>query len=86
MTRRTVRLFELLGQDVFTADGRRIGRVYDIVAEKQGDELAVTELLVGPSAWLERFGWTKSAHGRQIPWEAVASFEPRITLYPGVEQ
>jgi sporulation protein YlmC with PRC-barrel domain len=76
---------ELLGREVRAADGRRIGRVYDLAADKRGDELCVTGLLVGPSAWLERFGWTKRPHGRTVPWEDIASLQPAIVLRPDAE-
>ena len=71
---------ELLGRKVQDADGRDMGRVYDMEAEDVGNELRVTALLVGPAAWLTRFGWTDRAHGRRIPWEDIASLSPHITL------
>ena len=86
MAGKMVRFQELVGRDVCSSDGKRLGRVYDIVADKHGEELCVSALLVGPSVWLERFGWTKRAHGRAIPWEGIASLEPRITLHSGAEQ
>jgi sporulation protein YlmC with PRC-barrel domain len=76
----TVRLHELLGRVVVDAAGHRVGRVVDAVADPWGDELRVTALLVGPSAWRARFGPQRSDGGRWVRWEEIAALAPHVVL------
>jgi sporulation protein YlmC with PRC-barrel domain len=76
----TVRLHELLGRVVVDSAGRRVGRVVDAVADPWGDELRVTALLVGPSAWRARFGPRPSDAGRWVRWEDIAALAPHVVL------
>jgi sporulation protein YlmC with PRC-barrel domain len=76
----TVRLHELLGRVVVDAAGQRVGRVVDAAAAPLGDELRVTALLVGPSAWRTRFGPQPSDGGRWVPWEDIAALAPHVVL------
>ena len=62
----TVLLHELLGRVVVDAAGHRVGRVVDAVADPWGNELRVTALLVGSSAWRARFGPQPSDGGRWV--------------------
>ncbi len=77
---RTIRAEELLGRPVNDAQGKNLGRVYELEAKRVGHDLCVTALLVGPRAWLTRFGWTTKAHGRRVPWEAITSLSPVIIV------
>ncbi len=81
----TLRLQRLMGRPVVDADGRRLGRVVECVAEPDGDDLRVVGLLVGPGAWSVRFGNAPAPAGRFVPWEAIAALAPRITLRPRAE-
>lgn len=83
MADKTVRVLELLGRKVYSADGKDLGRVYDLQAEKEGDELRVCALVVSPSTWRERFGWSEKPRGRYVRWEDIASLDPTITLRRG---
>jgi sporulation protein YlmC with PRC-barrel domain len=75
-----MRLSELLHREVVTESGQKLGHVHDVRAERKGDRLLITAVLVGPRALLERFG-LGIADGKQgsklrtaaksIPWEAV---------------
>ena len=76
----TVRLHELLGRVVVDAAGQHVGRVVDAAADPWGDELRVTALLVGPSAWRTRFGPQPSDGGRWVPWEDIAALAPHVVL------
>jgi sporulation protein YlmC with PRC-barrel domain len=76
----TVRLHELLGRVVVDSAGRRVGRVVDAVADPWADELRVTALLVGPSAWRARFGPQPSDGGRWVRWEDIAALAPHVVL------
>jgi sporulation protein YlmC with PRC-barrel domain len=76
----TVCLHELLGRVVVDAAGHRVGRVVDAVADPWGDELRVTALLVGPSAWRARFGPQPRDGGRWVRWEDIAALAPHVVL------
>ena len=82
---RAIGLRELLGREVVAADGTRLGRVYEVVAEREGDELRVAALRLGPGALLARLGPGGGRGGRTVPWERVAALSPRITLRAGDE-
>lgn len=79
----TIYAQELVGRKVYDAHGKFLGRVYDFVAEREGDDLCITGLLVGARTWISRFGWTRQDHGLKVPWEQVADLSPNITLRRG---
>jgi sporulation protein YlmC with PRC-barrel domain len=81
----TLRLQQLMGRKVVDADGRRVGRVVECLAEADGDELCVVGLLVGPRAWAARFGSGVGHAGRLVTWEEIAALEPYITLQVPVD-
>jgi sporulation protein YlmC with PRC-barrel domain len=82
------RVEELIGRKVYDVDGRKIGRIEELVAEQQGPELVVIEVHVGPGALLERLidlatlvpysgtlqGWLR--HMRCIPWQQLDLTDP----------
>jgi sporulation protein YlmC with PRC-barrel domain len=76
----TIGLRELLGRVVYDAEGTRLGRVYEVVAEPAGDDLRVAALRVGPRALLARLGAGDGRGGHLVPWERVATLVPHITL------
>lgn len=45
----------LIGRAVVDAAGKKIGRIEEIIAEREGDELVVKEFHVGAFAFRERF-------------------------------
>jgi len=66
----------LIGRHVRDASGKRIGRIADIVARRDGDEMVVTEYLVGPHSWIHRF----AIHGlglrlRRLAWRYRVSWD-----------
>jgi sporulation protein YlmC with PRC-barrel domain len=73
-------LLDLLGRRVEDANGRRVGRVWDVEATREDDALCVVALVVGASDMWGRFGWSRSGQGRRVPWEEVDRLEPRIKL------
>lgn len=75
----------LIGKPVVAADGERLGRVADLVAEARGERLRVTGLLVGPGSLLRRISferavWLGAPPARKIPWSLVARVEREIHL------
>jgi sporulation protein YlmC with PRC-barrel domain len=83
--RATLQLQHLMGRRVVDADGRRVGRVVECLAEADGDDLRVVGLLVGPGAWAARFGSAVGYKGRFVKWEDIAAIEPCITLQTPVD-
>ncbi len=66
MSRRRTRflLHELLGRRVAGPDGRTVGRIEEIRAERRGDDHEITEFLLGPGALLERLSVVNRLVGR----------------------
>lgn len=81
-----VRMHDILGREVVDAEGKTLGRVFDLVATHQGDTLRVTSLLVGTGAVRSRFGWTNQPTGREIQWDQIQSWQPRIRLRTGADR
>jgi sporulation protein YlmC with PRC-barrel domain len=86
-----VKLELLLGTRVVDIDGARVGRIEEVLADRDGDELLVTHYLVGRYGLFERFsiyhvgigllrylgGRAQSAHPHRIPWEKMDLSDPR---------
>ena len=51
-----VHLELLLGREVHDSEGKRMGRILSVTAERQGDDCVVQEFLLGPAALLRRLG------------------------------
>jgi sporulation protein YlmC with PRC-barrel domain len=75
-----MRLGELLGREVVTESGERLGRVHDVQGELEQGRLRVTALVAGAPGILERFGvgagqggaHRAKRHGHAaIAWERV---------------
>jgi hypothetical protein len=85
--RREVRLELLLGRPVLGPDGKSVGRLHEVVAEKIGDRILVNEFHIGTSAMLERLAASIFAIPRMINRGYRASWEqldlsgkrPRLT-------
>ncbi len=90
-----MRLSELLHRKVETESGRRLGHVHDVRAERRGERLLITGLIVGKSALLEHFGIrlgsartdTKLRTGaKTVPWDAVLRLSSgRVLVRDGTE-
>ena len=76
-----MRLGELLGREVVTESGERLGRVHDVQGELEEGRLRVTALVAGAPGILERLGVGAPGKGRArrakrhghaaIAWERV---------------
>ena len=79
----------LLGRRVRALDGRVIGRIEEMHAEREHDYYVVTEFHVGPTALVERlavrhFGFTLAGrvHGYRVRWNQLDLEDadtPRLT-------
>jgi hypothetical protein len=54
--RRTLRLESVIGREVWTLDGRRVGRLGECRARHDGECWIIEEWVIGPAALLERLG------------------------------
>jgi hypothetical protein len=52
----TLRVDRLLGREVHTADGRRLGRLEEFRAERRGHAWFISEYVVGAAGLVERLG------------------------------
>jgi len=84
-----MRLGELLGREVMTESGERLGRVHDVQGELEEGRLRVTALVAGAPGILERLGvGTGKGGARQakrhghaaIAWERVVRVGRDVVL------
>ncbi|MDP9359922.1 MAG: hypothetical protein M3P29_00570 [Acidobacteriota bacterium] len=75
----------LLGRRVVDANGVKVGRIEEVLAERDGEELLVTEYLVGRYGLFQRLsiyhfgvgllrllgGRAQSANPHRIPWQTL---------------
>ena len=62
------RVSDLRGREVRSSDGKSLGHVHEVHADKG----LVVALMCGPGSLIER--WTARASGRRIPWDQVCWF------------
>lgn len=80
-----VRYGEMVGKPVRTADGTNLGRIADLIAEREGDTLCVVALLVGPRGLTQRITFKRDAlfqlaPPRRIAWSDVARIADAVHL------
>ena len=51
-----LRLDQLVGREVYTANHRRFGRLHEFRAERRADTWVITEYVIGAAGLLERLG------------------------------
>src|SRR3954470_16888844 len=85
-----VKLELLLSTQVVDSNGERVGRIEEVLADRDGDELLVTHYLVGRYGLFERFSIyhvgvgllrylgsrAQSEHPHRIPWEKMDLSDP----------
>jgi len=89
MAAQSINLELLLDREVRDASGRRAGRIEEIRARRDGDEILVESYHLGPEALLERLaapvfrlspfralGLHKRAHGRRAHWDQMDLSDP----------
>jgi sporulation protein YlmC with PRC-barrel domain len=87
-----LRLTDILGLEVRTESGDRLGRVHDVRGELTSRTLRVTGLVVGRLGLLERFGFSAPKSSARIrahdvvPWSAVVRADRRgVIVEDGTE-
>ena len=86
---RNINIELLLGREVRDPSGQRAGRIEEIRARREGEEIIVEAYHVGPEALLERLaapvmrlapfralGLHKHAHGRRVRWDQLDLSDP----------
>jgi sporulation protein YlmC with PRC-barrel domain len=76
-------LSSLIGREIVTDAGRRLGECHDVRGELTSSSLRVTGLVVGTRGWLEHFGIGAQASASPlrvkdrdtVPWEAILHIE-----------
>lgn len=79
-----LRYQELVGKPVVTTDGRTVGVVTDLVAERRAAALRVTALQTGPLGLVRRIAFrhigSVALDPREIPWRLVARIGKQVDL------
>jgi hypothetical protein len=52
----SIRLDRVVGREVYAANGRRIGRLHEVRAERRASTWVVTEYVIGAAGLIERLG------------------------------
>ncbi len=73
-------LHEILGRRVVTQSGQKLGSIHEVEAERVGNELCITELLVGPEVWKVRLGLGGRAAVTRVPWKDVVALESPVRV------
>ena len=76
-------LSSLIGRDIVTDQGRRLGSCHDVRAELTPSTLRVTALVVGTRGWLEHYGIGAHASASPhrvndkdtVPWDAIVRIQ-----------
>jgi sporulation protein YlmC with PRC-barrel domain len=74
---------DLVGCVVRTEGGKKLGRVHDLRAHRDGDGWALMGLVVGQAGLRARFGSGDDdpvRSGNVIPWEAVTSLSDGLVV------
>jgi sporulation protein YlmC with PRC-barrel domain len=89
MAGRTINLELLLSRQVFAVNGRAVGRIEEIRAEADGDDLVVMEYHLGAPAVLERLSAShigaaildvfslRKQKGYRVPWDKLDLSDPQ---------
>jgi sporulation protein YlmC with PRC-barrel domain len=85
----------LIGCKVYDAEGRKIGRIEEVLAVEKGDELVVSEYHVGTEGLMERLSAYNigvglirllgarghAADPKRIPWQELDLSDPRKPVW-----
>ncbi len=89
----TIHLEELFGAPVHDRDGKKLGHIFEMRAELQGDRYAVVEYLLGSGALLERIHMSirglfgiKQKEPRRIRWDELDLTDLKRPVYVGTQQ
>jgi sporulation protein YlmC with PRC-barrel domain len=79
-----VHLELLVGREVHDSEGKRLGQIVTVTAERQGDGYVVQDFLLGPAAILRRLGIStlgivgfKRWKPLTVPWDQLDLSDPK---------
>jgi sporulation protein YlmC with PRC-barrel domain len=79
-----VHLEHLVGREVHDSEGKRMGRILSVTAERQGGECVVQDFLLGPAALLRRLGIStlhmvgfRLQKPLAVPWDQLDLSDPQ---------
>ena len=79
-----VHLELLIGREVHDSEGKRVGRLLSVTAERDGDDCVIREFLLGPAALLKRLGITtlhlvgfQRKKPLAVPWDQLDLSDPK---------
>jgi sporulation protein YlmC with PRC-barrel domain len=88
-----MKLSELLGREVVSQSGEKLGHVRDVRGELTSGRLRITGVIVGKGGVLERYGIGTHGSGGPgqatvqgqptIPWERIVSVAQKVTVLDG---
>jgi hypothetical protein len=74
---------DLIGRRVLDRDGRKVGRLEEMRATREGEYYVVSEFHIGPAALIERLAvrhlgltWPGRAHGYRASWDQLDLSDP----------
>ena len=73
---KTINVEHLLGCKVCDANGKKIGRIEEIIAAHRENELVVTEFHVGRRALAERLSALRGEEPQRIKWRDLDLSDP----------
>ena len=92
-TAREMYLDELIGREVYATNGRRVGRLEEFRAERQGSDYVIGDYMIGVAGLFERLGvGFKSLFRRQqgsyvVDWRQIDISNPhRLRLTCSVQE
>ena len=78
-----VHLELLVGREVHDSEGKRVGRILSVTAEREGEDCVIREYLLGPAALLRRLGITtlrlvgfRHREPLRVPWDQLDLSDP----------
>ena len=76
-----IRFREFMGKKVIGSDGQKVGRVAEVIVQRQGEQLEVSALRVGLAGWWQRIAFRGLGEQLdEIPWTMVERIEKEIYL------
>jgi hypothetical protein len=89
MTTRQIRLDDLKGRVVRDADGRSVGRLFDVRGEEREGEMVIVEYTIAPGGWFARIGFLLrifagrdiTSHTRTASWDQLDVSDPAHPIW-----
>ncbi len=83
MSKRKIHLEQLEGRQVVDSAGKKVGRIEEVHARRQGEEYLIEEYVLGQEGFLERLSVVRSffgvrkKKGKHVPWQQMDLSDPQ---------